>query len=617
MTTRQRITTTSPDDTAARLRALRDLVPEAFRDGTIDADALAAVVGLPVTGGRAERFGFTWSGKRDSIQIAGLPTRAALVPALDDSIDWVNTDHAIIEGDNLEVLKLLGAAYFGRVKMIYIDPPYNTGSDFVYPDDYADPLEAYLRMTGQSDADGNRLTSRAERGGRVHSAWLSMLYPRLVLARQLLRDDGVIFVSIDDHEVHHLRVIMDEVFGEENFVATVIWQKVYAPKSSAKHFSEDHEYVLVYARNGALWASGLLARTSEQDEIYKNPDNDPRGEWRANNLAARNYYSKGTYSITCPSGRIISGPPKGSYWRVSEEKFWELDRDGRIWWGKDGNNVPAPKIFLTEVKKGRVPQTLWTYKDVGHTQDAKKDLLSLIDFETSEDVFETPKPVQLIKRMLEITTDADEGDIVLDFFAGSGTTAQAVLELNQEDGGSRRFILVQLPEPTSSPAFPSIAHITRERVRRVIQRIHDGQQGAMFSTPADLGFRAYTLAPSHFRQWQPVEADAAIDQMAFLAASPMMPGWTANGVIAEVALKEGFGLNMAVEPIDRVPGTRAYRVSDPDMGQVFHICLDDALPANLPLLLGLTPEDSFICLDSALDDTKAANFALQSRLRTI
>lgn len=370
-------------------------------------------------------------------------------------------DNLIIHGDNLLALKALLPTYAGKVKCIYIDPPYNTGNEgWIYNDNVNSPMmQEWLKANSPVDRED---LAR-------HDKWLCMMMPRLKLLRELLRDDGVIFISIDDNEVHHLRMLMDEIFGEQNFITTAIWQKVYAPKSSAKHFSEDHEYIVVYARDSNAWVAALLPRTEEQDKIYKNPDNDPRGLWRPNNLAARNYYSKGTYPIKCPGGRIIEGPPRGSYWRISEQKLKELDKDKRIWWGEDGNNVPAPKIFLTEVKQGRVPQTLWFYKDVGHTQDAKRELLEILNFETSADVFITPKPSSLVRRILQIATDEDS--IVLDSFSGSGTTAQAVLTLNQEDGGNRRFILIEMEDYAGS--------ITAERVRRVIQGLPKAKDEAL------------------------------------------------------------------------------------------------------------------------------------------
>jgi adenine-specific DNA-methyltransferase len=337
----------------------------------------------------------------------------------------------------LEVLKLLQKSYLGKIKMIYIDPPYNTGNDFIYPDNFSESLQRYLEYTGQVDAEGRKFGTNTEADGRFHSRWLNMMYPRLYLARNLLREDGAIFVSCDDNEFQNLRVAMNEVFGEENFIASVIWQKVYSPKNSAKHFSADHDYIVVYGRRGDIWRPELLPRNEEMEARYDNTDNDPRGPWKAGDLSARNYYSEGTYPITCPSGRVIEGPPPGNYWRVSKEKFLEMDQDGRIWWGKDGNNVPAIKRFLTEVRQGRVPQTLWPYSEVGHTQDAKKELMEYVAFEHTDNVLDSVKPVALIRRMLQLATRATNGDIVLDFFGGSGPTGHAVIAQNAEDGGNR------------------------------------------------------------------------------------------------------------------------------------------------------------------------------------
>jgi adenine-specific DNA-methyltransferase len=353
--------------------------------------------------------------------------------------------HVFIEGDNLEVLKLLYRSYFGRVKMIYIDPPYNTGNEFIYPDDFSDPLDNYLRLTGQKNGNGDYQTNKIEKNGRIHSNWLSMMYPRLSIARQLLRDDGVIFVSIDDHEVHNLRSLMNEVFGEENFVATIIWQKVYA-KNTAKHFSEDHDYIVVYARNAAEWRPELLPRTEAANARYDNPDKDERGPWKPGDLTARNYYSEGLYEVTSPSGKTFK-PSLGTYWRVKHKKFLQLDADRRVWWGPDGDNMPQIKRFLSEVKQGMVPQTLWEYEDVGHTQDAKKELLRYVPYENTDNVLDSVKPPRLIQEMLTLGTNAENGDIVLDFFAGSSTTGHAVLKQNREDGARRRYIGVQFPEP--------------------------------------------------------------------------------------------------------------------------------------------------------------------------
>ena len=359
-------------------------------------------------------------------------------------------DNLIVEGDNLASLKALLPTYHGKIKCIYIDPPYNTGNEsWAYNDNVNSPM---MRDWLGKVVDRDDLTR--------HDKWCCMMLPRLKLLRELLRDDGAIFVSIDDNEVHRLRSLMDEVFGEENFLATAIWQKIFSPKNTAKHFSQDHDFILAYARNLTNWTPNLLERSEKTLKRYKNPDDDPRGVWSSSDMTARNYYSQGTYEVTSPSGKKFN-PSVGNYFRVSIQKFNELDNDGRIWWGPNGGSMPRLKRYLSEVKSGVVPQTMWLHSDVGHTQDAKKELVSILDFKRSEDVFDTVKPTSLIRRVLQIATDKDS--IILDSFAGSGTTAHAVLALNKEDGGNRRFVLVECEDYVDS--------ITAERVRRVIKGV--------------------------------------------------------------------------------------------------------------------------------------------------
>ena len=366
-------------------------------------------------------------------------------------------DNLVVHGDNLQALKALLPYYHGKVKCIYIDPPYNTGNEaWVYNDNVNSPMmQEWLGKV----VDRDDLTR--------HDKWLCMMLPRLKLLREFLTDDGVIFISIDDNEVHWLRGLLDEVFGEENFVATIIWEKVYSPKSSARFFSENHDYIVAYARRKESFELGLLPRTEEANARYENPDKDKRGPWKPGDLSARNPYSKGVYSIKCPGGRVIKGPPPGNYWRVSEENLWRLHADNRIWWGEDKNQVPAIKRFLSEVKQGLVPETIWTYKEVGHTQDAKRSLLDIFgdDFQ----VFTTPKPVELLKRIIRLCTE--EESIVMDAFAGSATTAHAVLEMNKEDGGVRRFLLVESEDYADT--------LTAERIRRVIKGVPKAKDAAL------------------------------------------------------------------------------------------------------------------------------------------
>ncbi len=355
----------------------------------------------------------------------------------------------VIHGDNLHALKSLLPRYAGQVDLVFIDPPYNTGNEgWCYNDNVNSPIMKEWLST--NPVDGEDMLR--------HDKWLCMMWPRLVLLRELLSESGSIWITLDDNEVHHARDVLDEICGADNFVATCIWQKNYSPKGTAQFFSEDHDYVLVYAKDKQQWRPNLLERTAEMDSRYDNPDQDPRGPWKASDLSARNHYSEGTYSITSPSGRVIDGPPPGNYWRVKESKFKDMDAEGRIWWGEDGSNVPAIKRYLSEVKQGRTPQTLWFYDEVGHTQDAKRTLLEMGVLKDQESTI-TPKPVALIERILELACEPDS--LVLDSFAGSGTTAHAVLKANFKDGGNRQFILVEGEEYADK--------LTAERVRRAIK----------------------------------------------------------------------------------------------------------------------------------------------------
>jgi len=590
----------SHDIVADKWAELLRLFPEVRTEGDkIDFDKLRLALGEAVDVGR-ERFGLTWPGKAACFKAIQTPSLGTLRPAPEESVNFDTTENLIIEGDNLEVLKLLQKSYLGKVKMIYIDPPYNTGNDFIYPDDYSESLRTYLEYTGQVDAEGKRFSTNTDTDGRFHSKWLNMMYPRLYLARNLLREDGVIFVSCDDNEVHHLRLLMNEVFGEENFIASVIWQKVYSPKNSARHFSEDHDYIVVYARQAETWRPELLPRTDEQDAHYANPDNDPRGPWRADGMSARNFYSKGIYAVTCPSGRVIPGPPPGRYWIFSEERFKELDADGRIWWGEDGNNNPAVKRFLSEVKQGRVPQTLWPYAEVGHTQDAKKELLAHVAFEHTDNVLDTVKPVALVRRMLQLATRPAEGDLVLDFFAGSGVTGHAVLAQNAEDGGNRRFILVQLPEPLPKPEarLKTIADICKERVRRVIRKLDEQEAGQLDlegGRKQDRGFRVLKLAESNFKVW---DADAAKDAESLarqleLHVDHIREGRSEQDILFELLVKSGFPLTTPVET-RTLAGKTVYRVADGAM----LICLERELTLEAIRAMAAEKPARVVCLDA-------------------
>jgi len=437
-----------------------------------------------------------WIGKEAVVKHHKEVPFRLLEPVPELSCGDTDSGNLIVQGDNLHALKALLPRYAGQVKCIYIDPPYNTGNEgWVYNDNVNSPeIRKWLgEVVGKEGETLDR-----------HDRWLSMMYPRLVLLKQFLREDGAIFISIDDNEVATLRLLMDEIFGAKNFVATVLWQKVYSPKNSARHLSEDHDYIVIYAAKADCWKPNLLPRTDQQNAAYKNPDKDQRGVWKTSDLSARNYYSAGTYPITCPSGRVIDAPPKGMYWRVSREKFDELDRDNRIWWGKDGGAIPQIKRFLHEVKDGRVPQTMWFYQEVGHTQEGKKELLELVDFDTSDDVFITPKPTRLIQRILQIATD--KNSIVLDSFAGSGTTGHAVLKQNIEDGGSRRFIQIEmLPEVAGT--------ITAGRAKRAITGYRNAKGQAVDGLGAGFQFCRLSAEPLFDAEGQ-IRRDVSFAQLA-------------------------------------------------------------------------------------------------------
>ena len=408
----EKLDLTTPDFTDENVARLAKLFPNCLTEtvdesgrtrAAIDFDLLKQELSADIVEGPAERYHLNWPGKRAALREANRPIDKTLRPVREESVDFDTTRNLFIEGDNLDALKLLQETYLGKVKMIYIDPPYNTGKDFIYKDNFTGDKAEHLEASGQVDEEGGKLVANPESNGRYHSDWLSMMYPRLKLARNLLREDGVIFISIDDNEQAALKKICDEIFGEDNFVANVIWQKVFSPKNSAQYFSEDHDHIMVYARVKSAWSPNLLPRSDESKARYSNPDNDSRGPWLSGAMQARNQYTKGQYEVTSPSGAKFSNP-KGTYWRFSFEKFQDLDSDDRVWWGADGSNVPRLKRFLSEVKQGVVPQTLWKFSDVGHTQEAKEELIQYVNFQNTENVLNSVKPSRLVERMLQIGT---------------------------------------------------------------------------------------------------------------------------------------------------------------------------------------------------------------------
>lgn len=593
----------SLDVAEQRRKELEQLFPGIFTetrndDGelkvTVDVERLKAELGefTDIYDSRRERYGMDWPGKRDSLRLIQQSSTATLKPCREESVDFDTTKNLFIEGDNLEVLKLLQKSYYGEVKMIYIDPPYNTGKEFIYPDNFSESLDTYLQYAGLKDSEGRTFSTNTANEGRFHTKWLNMMYPRLYLARNLLREDGVIFISIDDNEVENLRRMCDEIFGEENFIANIIWHKMDSPKNSAKYFSEDHDYILLYARNAEVWRPNLLPRSEKMVERYKNPDNDPRGPWLLGDLAARNYYGKGMYKIQTPSGKVIPGPPPGSYWRVSEEKFWELDKDNRIWWGENKENRPGVKKFLSEVRQGVIPQTYWNWKDVGSTRNAKQELSRLMGASSGDEVFITPKPVGLVKRMLQVATAPDSSDIVVDFFAGSGTIFEAAFALNAEDGGRRRVVGVQLPEVASEGS--TVSQMAQKRIKLAGEKILTANNTEHRSST---GFRTFQLAQSNFKLWQAPSKDISDEellQQMELNVDHVDPNASQEDLLYELLIKAGV---MPIEKVEQIElaGRTLFSVAD---GALLVHLEDDTDQALMDAILAKAPGE-FICLDKA------------------
>lgn len=442
-----------------------------------------------------EMYQFNWPGKNDARQEAARPTTKTLRPVQKNSVDWDNTQNIYIEGDNLEVLKLLQKGYMGKVKMIYIDPPYNTGNDFVYDDDFSASSDDFDLFSGDVDELGNRYRKNTDTNGRFHSDWCSMIYARLLACRSLLTEDGVIFISIDDNEDENLRKICDEVFGETNFVAQLVWERAFSPKNDAKYISNSHDYILMYANQIENFKIGRLERTAEANARYSNPDNDPRGVWMSSDISVKTYNAACDYPITTPSGKVVE-PPAGRCWRLSAKAFAERLQDNRIWFGPNGDNTPRIKRFLSELKfDGMAPTSILFYKEVGHSQEGAQEVVSLFG---DKGVFDGPKPVRLLQRLITLANLKDDS-IVLDFFSGSATTAHALMKTNAEKEKHCKFILVQLPEEISDTkkqqGYKTICEIGEERIRRAGKKIKEDLP--LTTKDLDTGFRVFRLSDSN------------------------------------------------------------------------------------------------------------------------
>lgn len=577
----------SMDLTAENIAQLKKLFPEAVTEGKVDFEVLKALLGGEVET-RQEYYKFTWNGKEAARTYAYTPSKGALRPCVEESSGKDGTpgkfdsDNLYIEGDNLEVLKLLQGSYHKKIKMIYIDPPYNTGKDFVYPDNYQDSIKNYKKLTSQTDTEGKSTRANPETSGRYHTDWLNMMYPRLILARNLLTDDGVIFISIDDSEQDNLKKLCNEVFGEENFVAQLVWQRAFAPKNDAKYISNSHDYVLMVSKSIESFKIGRLKRTEEANARYSNPDNDPRGVWMSSDISVKTYNEECDYPITTPSGRIVE-PPTGRCWRLSKNAFLERLHDNRIWFGPDGNGTPRIKRFLSELKfDGMAPTSIMFYKEVGHSQEGAQEVTKLLD----AGAFDGPKPVRLLDRLLTLA-NLHRDAIILDFFSGSATTAHAVMQLNAEDGGNRKFIMIQLPEPceegteAAKAGYKNICEIGKERIRRAANKLRE--EKPLDCQGKDMGFKVFKLDTSNLREWNPNSDTLAQDLLD--AVNNILAGRTTEDLLYEVLLKCNLPLTLPIEErkVECVIAngkTQTNTIYVVGMGALA-ICLDENIPQTI------------------------------------
>lgn len=569
----------------------------------IDFEKLKQNLSDSVMSERAERYQFTWPDKSKAILLANSPINATLRPCREDSVDFDNTQNLYIEGDNLDVLKCLKETYLHKVKMIYIDPPYNTGNDFVYEDDFAQSSEEYLANSGQFDEQGNRMFTNAESNGRFHTDWLNMIYPRLKVARDLLTDDGVIFISIDDNEVENLRKVCDEVFGESNCIAQLIWEKKYTIANDAKYFSDVHDYILCYSKKKEFFHIGKLPRTAQMNAAYKNPDNHPKGPWKATPLHARSGSdSNANFSYTFKNG-VVFTPPTGRFSAYSKETLKAMDDNNEIWFGKDGKSIPSRKTFLCDLKNdGVVPRTIISYSEGGHNHEADEEMKKLME----KKVFTSPKPTKLLHLLLTLGNTNKEA-IILDFFSGSATTAHAVMRLNSEDGGNRKFIMVQLPEKTDEKSeafkagYKNICEIGKERIRRAGKKIKE--ESPLTTQDLDTGFRVLKLDSTNMQDIYYSPKDISQADL-FSQVDNVKPDRTGEDLLFQVMLELGATLDSKIETIT-VAGKTIYNVAEGYLVACFDPDVtDDVVKA----IAQMQPAYAVLRDTSMKDDSTATNF---------
>lgn len=617
---------TSLDLVSENIKKIAELFPncvtETANGMAVDFDLLKQELKKDIVEGNKERYRLEWPGKKEAIVTANIPTTKTLRPVREDSVDFDNTENLYIEGDNLEVLKLLQESYLGKIKMIYIDPPYNTGKDFVYKDNFTQDNEEHKEESGFVDEYNRRLVVNPDSSGRYHSDWLTMMYPRLKLARNLLTDNGVIFMSIDDIEFANLHKLCMEIFGETNFLAVFIWEK-RTSRENRKVFSVNHDYIVAFAKDKKEFevTRGFLPYTDEVLSRYQNPDNDSRGPWQSVALSVQGGHGtkEQFYTITTPSGRSMD-PPSGLCWRYTKNKLNELISENRIWFGKDGSNVPRLKLFLNEVDQGLTPHTIWTNNEVGTNDSAKREVNELF---AGDSVFDTPKPTTLLKRILQISSN-DKEFIALDFFSGSAPLAEAVLKLNLEDNGSRKFILVQLPESTSESSeafkkgYKNICEIGKERIRRASNQVKAEIEGKINNKNTeidfedsvgsikdiDLGFRVYRLDESNMKDVYYRPQDFKQDQLEAFADN-IKSDRTADDLLAQIMLDWGLPLSLKIEQLT-IGKKQVFKVAENSLLACFDSDLNESFAKEIAKLnpLRVVFKDSSFADNSAKENVK-------------
>ena len=545
-----------------------NVVVEGEKGYAIDFNALKQELSDVIVDETKEKYQLTWPGKKEAVVTANTPTTNTLRPVREKSVNFDTTENVYIEGDNLEALKILQESYLGKIKCIYIDPPYNTGNDFIYKDNFNKDANQELIDSGQMDEEGNRLVANNQSNGKFHSNWLSMMYPRLKLARNLLTDDGVIFISIDDHELFNLKKLCDEIFGENNFVANLVWQKNFAPKNDNKYISMSTEYVLVYAKSKEKFNRGLLPREEKHNKGYNNPDNDPRGLWTSGSMLATTYSSSGVYEIIAPNGKKHL-PPAGRCWRFTKDTIEHLKMENKIWFGTDGNGVPRIKRFLSEMPNGIVPQNLMLYTEVGSNQDGNLELRELFDAQ----IFDYPKNTKLLNRIFTIA-NVKENDIVLDFFSGSATTAQALFKKNAKENSNIKFILIQIEERYSDKSgkynFEIICDLGEERIRRAAKKIKEETNADI-----DYGFRVYKIDSSNMKDvyYKPSELN---QEQLNLFETNIKEDRASEDLLTQVILDLGLTLDLKIEE-KNILGNKVYFVDSNSL----IACFDENLDINI------------------------------------